>query len=329
MVEFLRMWAAGKPHADKLWPGRWAANRGGGKMIQHDLKAAGIPYEVDSRKADFHALRYTFITNLIKAGEHPAAVQRMARHSDINLTFRVYADLGLEDLYHGALRGPAVTSSTVGQGAPRKRSKRATNGAKKNLDGNGDESPTGAESVALNVALPGVPEQRELTSNVTDKTISKEPTRSPGLRKLRSKTQRATGVDATCRPLSQNDPAEREGNDPTALATSVIAECCVRYRNGSRTCDFTLVHSRSLDFPLGHLVLATSFHKCFTRGRDRRSFEIPDTTELQVSYFAPKGQSYVSPGQRPGKQPPYLDRAPSGRRGQRHIVWRSRINNRR
>ena len=209
------MWAAGKPHADKLWPGRWAANRGGGKMIQHDLKAAGIPYEVDSRKADFHALRYTFITNLIKAGEHPAAVQRMARHSDINLTFRVYADLGLEDLYHGALRGPAVTSSTVGQGAPRKRSKRATNGAKKNLDGNGDESPTGAESVALNVALSGVPEQRELTSNVTDKSISKEPTQSPERRKPRSKTQRATGVDATCRPLSQNDPAEREGFEPS------------------------------------------------------------------------------------------------------------------
>ena len=137
--------------------------------------------------------------------------------------------------------------------------------------------------------------------------------------------QELTQPVARCHRMIQR----REGNDPTALATSVIAECCVRYRNGSRTCDFTLVHSRSLDFPLGHLVLATSFHKCFTRGRDRRSFEIPDTTELQVSYFAPKGQSFVSPDQRPGKQPPYLDRAPSGRRGQRHIVWRSRINNRR
>ena len=168
--------------------------------------------ELSNAVINFHALRYTFITNLIKAGEHPAAVQRMARHSDINLAFRVYADLGLEDLYHGALRGPAVTSSTVGQEAPRKRS---TNGAKKNLDGNGDESPTGAESVALNVALPGVPEQRELTSNVTDKTISKEPTQSPERRKPRSKTQRATGVDATCRPLSQNDPAEREGFEPS------------------------------------------------------------------------------------------------------------------
>ncbi|MCH9789429.1 MAG: hypothetical protein K0U82_01320, partial [Planctomycetes bacterium] len=37
-------------------------------------------------------------------GEPPAYVQRLARHSDINLTSRVYTDLGHADLYHGMLQ---------------------------------------------------------------------------------------------------------------------------------------------------------------------------------------------------------------------------------
>ncbi|MEZ5952113.1 MAG: tyrosine-type recombinase/integrase [Planctomycetaceae bacterium] len=100
VVQFLKSWIAGKSRQAKLWPGNWATSRGGGKMIRAVLEAAEISYEVDDRKADFHALRYTFITNLIKAGEPPAYVQRLARHSDINLTYRVYTlDLGLEDLW--------------------------------------------------------------------------------------------------------------------------------------------------------------------------------------------------------------------------------------
>ena len=71
VVQFLKDWADGKPRDAKLWPGKWASSRGGSKMMQHDLKAAGIAYEVEERKVDFHALRYTFITNLVKAGEYP------------------------------------------------------------------------------------------------------------------------------------------------------------------------------------------------------------------------------------------------------------------
>ncbi len=213
-VEFLRTWIGGKPRDEKLWPGNWASNRYGGKMMQHDLKAAGIPYEVEGRKADFHALRYTFITNAIKLGELPATVQRLARHSDINLTFRVYADLGLEDLYHGASRGAAITPATAAKGGSRKRSKRVPSAAK-NETADPAEQETGAKSVALNVALPGVPERPAMTPVVTTRVGGCEPVRSPKHRKRSPKTQGATGDSSPCRPVSQNVETERVGFEPT------------------------------------------------------------------------------------------------------------------
>jgi integrase len=60
------------------------------EMMQEDLEAAGIPYKVNGEQADFHSLRHTFITNLARAGVHPAVAMEMARHKDINLTMRYY-----------------------------------------------------------------------------------------------------------------------------------------------------------------------------------------------------------------------------------------------
>lgn len=59
VVQSLRIRIAGKARNAKLWPGTWARSLGGSKMMQRALEAAEIPYEVDERKADFHALRYT------------------------------------------------------------------------------------------------------------------------------------------------------------------------------------------------------------------------------------------------------------------------------
>ncbi len=45
----------------------------------------------NGRVADFHALRHTFITNLIAAGVHPRPAQTLARHSTITLTLDRYS----------------------------------------------------------------------------------------------------------------------------------------------------------------------------------------------------------------------------------------------
>lgn len=82
-----------------IFPGPLVAQRLAGKVFQRDLKRAGIAARDDQgRVLDFHSLRYTFITNLAKAGVHPGKAQRLARHSDINLTMTVYTQLEIEDL---------------------------------------------------------------------------------------------------------------------------------------------------------------------------------------------------------------------------------------
>ncbi len=71
---------------------RWA------DMIRTDLEAAGVEYVDDSGcVADFHALRHTYITNVVKGGASPKVAQSLARHSKITLTMDTYMHLGLYD----------------------------------------------------------------------------------------------------------------------------------------------------------------------------------------------------------------------------------------
>jgi hypothetical protein len=61
------------------------------------------------RIVDFHALRATYITLLVKGGASVKVCQHLARHSDPKLTMNVYAQLGVHDLA-GALDGlPCMT----------------------------------------------------------------------------------------------------------------------------------------------------------------------------------------------------------------------------
>jgi hypothetical protein len=49
------------------------------------------------RVADFHGLRHTFITRLVKSGVNPKEAQTMARHSSITLTMDRYAHVVFYD----------------------------------------------------------------------------------------------------------------------------------------------------------------------------------------------------------------------------------------
>ena len=136
----LRAWLAGKPAGDPLRPGNWAKHTSAVDLIKRDLGAAraawiaeaGTPGEKDRRAAsdfltyrtrggevaDFHALRHTFVTNLVAAGVMPKEAKELARHSTITLTMDRYAHVGVRDtaaavakLTLPAARTPATGSS--------------------------------------------------------------------------------------------------------------------------------------------------------------------------------------------------------------------------
>lgn len=73
------------------------------------------------RVVDFHALRVTHVTMLVKGGASVKVAQELARHSDPKLTLNVYSKLGVHDLV-GALDAlPGVTGD-----APKRETQRAT-----------------------------------------------------------------------------------------------------------------------------------------------------------------------------------------------------------
>ncbi len=83
------------------------------RALKRDLAAAGIPYETADGFGDFHALRHTFVTRLVKSGVNTKTAQILARHSDPRLTLGVYSHIELIDQF-AAVNGlpPLDTPST-------------------------------------------------------------------------------------------------------------------------------------------------------------------------------------------------------------------------
>ena len=66
------------------------------ERVSLDYQKAGIPrIDTAGRHADFHLLRYTFCTRLVRSGETLAVAMALMRHSDPKLTMKIYTDVGL------------------------------------------------------------------------------------------------------------------------------------------------------------------------------------------------------------------------------------------
>lgn len=114
LVTMLRPWLAVKPEWGRVWPGKWAEYKFAGKMMQVDLEAAGVEYiDASGLYADFHALRHTFITNMMKSGINPKTAQALARHSTIDLTMNVYTSLTVTDQAAALNMLPGVPGGVV------------------------------------------------------------------------------------------------------------------------------------------------------------------------------------------------------------------------
>ncbi|MGQ0633097.1 MAG: tyrosine-type recombinase/integrase [Planctomycetaceae bacterium] len=131
LVDLLRPWLAQNAPDAPLWPGKWAQHKQGGKMVERDLKAARavwidaakndaaeqkrrkespfLEYRTsDNESADFHSLRHTFLSRLGRAGVPAKVMQRLARHSTVELTLGRYTHASLYDLAAAATKLPRL-----------------------------------------------------------------------------------------------------------------------------------------------------------------------------------------------------------------------------
>ncbi|MCB9492242.1 MAG: site-specific integrase [Dehalococcoidia bacterium] len=98
LAELLRPWLDAKPAGRPVLDVPSLTHRTAA-MVRFDLAAAGIEYlDAAGRVADFHSLRVTYITNVVRAGANVKQLQALARHSTPVLSLAVYAKLSLDDV---------------------------------------------------------------------------------------------------------------------------------------------------------------------------------------------------------------------------------------
>ena len=66
-------------------------------MLRADLEAAGVPDKTAEGVADFHSLRHTYVSRLVRSGVNVKLCQELARHSDPKLTLGIYAHVDMQD----------------------------------------------------------------------------------------------------------------------------------------------------------------------------------------------------------------------------------------
>jgi integrase len=117
LATILRPFLAGRPASRPIWPGTWAT--AAWRMIRADLAEARaawiaeagadseeterretsgfLAYHADAGTVDFHSLRHSYISSLVRSGVHPKTAQTLARHATIGLTMDAYSHVRLHD----------------------------------------------------------------------------------------------------------------------------------------------------------------------------------------------------------------------------------------
>lgn len=81
------------------------------RWVRVDLAAAGIPYQDSAgRFEDFHCLRHTYVTEVVRSGATVKEAQTLARHSSPQWTLQIYAHARLHDLERTLERLPSATT---------------------------------------------------------------------------------------------------------------------------------------------------------------------------------------------------------------------------
>jgi len=109
VARLVRAYLAETTRDDKLFR-RPSAN--GTRALRIDLEAAGIPYCLNGKYADFHSQRHTFVSNLFDSGATPKEAQTLARHQDPRLTLGRYAHAAADAQRRAVERLPSTETET-------------------------------------------------------------------------------------------------------------------------------------------------------------------------------------------------------------------------
>jgi len=100
----LRCVVTGKQQSDRVF----CVPSNAAKMLQADLRAAGIPYRTEQGFFDFHAVRHQSGTMLAMAGVTPKVLQQHMGHTSIKMTLDTYGHV-----YDQSRREPAVVMGNI------------------------------------------------------------------------------------------------------------------------------------------------------------------------------------------------------------------------
>ena len=134
VAERLDQWMSSRPirRSARLWPGTWSEKAA--VMFRKDLQATRDhwigeaeqnsaehaqrlqneflkPETANGERADFHALRHSFVSMLASSGVHPKTAQMLARHSTITLTMDRYSHVRLADLSQAVQGLPSLLTA--------------------------------------------------------------------------------------------------------------------------------------------------------------------------------------------------------------------------
>jgi len=120
LASILKAYSNQLKESDLLWPGKWAAQKRASIILKKDLQLARqawieaaksepekqqradsefLKYRNSDGQADFHALRHTFMSRLGRSGASAKVMQKLARHSSVELTIGRYTHTNKQDLH--------------------------------------------------------------------------------------------------------------------------------------------------------------------------------------------------------------------------------------
>ncbi len=203
LADALAQWLTGKPKGERVFQGTMHRT---GAMLRFDLRRAwqrwtretppgaqrrekrraGFLREADDsgRVADFHSLRATYITSIVRGGASVKVSQTLARHSTPVLTMNVYTRLGVHDLTAGLDGLPTIDGAPKSDAAALRATGTDGQGGGKG-GGNrtakhSQSSPTGALRLADDASGGEVENTGKLRGNRTDSpSIAKQCKNAP------------------------------------------------------------------------------------------------------------------------------------------------------